>query len=60
MNVIFDLIHQQAVSAPDSPVIPAEIERVVLEFVAVVFELVDFQLDYKINAWEFFAEKKLC
>lgn len=45
MNVIFDLIRQQAVNAPDFPVIPTEIERAVFEFVAVALELVDFQLD---------------
>lgn len=45
MNVIFDLIHQQAANAPDSPAIPVEIERVALEFVAVALELVDFQLN---------------
>lgn len=44
MNVIFDRIHQQAANAPDSPVIPAEIERAVWRFAAVALELVDFQL----------------
>lgn len=49
LNVIFDLNRQQAVNAPDFPVIPTEIERAVSKFVAVALELVDFQLDLKKN-----------
>lgn len=45
MNVIFDLIRQQVVNVPNFPVIPTEIEHVVLKFVAVALELVDFQLN---------------
>ena len=47
MNVKFDLIRQQAVNELDFPVILIEIERAVLEFVAVALELVDFQLNLK-------------